>query len=407
MNKNSLFAAFLMMLPLAAQAQENQIDVSAQIRARGEYRNGQGALRTEGAKPAAFINERARIAIDFKRKDNLELRLAAQHVGVWGDGAQIDKNSNFVLNEAWAKFRPSKETFIQLGRQVLSYDDERILGGLDWHVSGRFHDALKLGFENNRHKINVVLAYNQNAENASGTFYKSSETPTASMDYKAMEMLWYNYKDKAFSGSLLLMNINRQCGTEEAPETKNMQTIGTHLQYGTGNLKLTGSAYLQTGKTTGNQSVSAYMWSVTGTLKTSDAFSLNVGVDNLSGQKDNTDKCTAFNSLYGTHHKFTGAMDYFVFPGFKNNRGLWDLNLGATVNLSKKTSLKGNYHYFAVDKKLEGLEKTLGSEIDLQLDWKVMKDVSLTAGYSMMFATKTMVAVKGGGNIGSWQDWAF
>ena len=49
----------------------------------------------------------------------------------------------------------------------LSYDDERLLGGLDWNVAGRFHDALKLGYESKLHKLHLILAFNQNDENRS------------------------------------------------------------------------------------------------------------------------------------------------------------------------------------------------------------------------------------------------
>ena len=46
----------------------------------------------------------------------------------------------------------------------LVYDDERILGGLDWNVAGRYHDALKLGYANKNNEIHAILAFNQNDE---------------------------------------------------------------------------------------------------------------------------------------------------------------------------------------------------------------------------------------------------
>ena len=69
-----------------------------------------------------------------------------------------------------------------------------------------------------------------------------------------------------------------------------------------------------------------------------------------------------------------------------------------------------NYHYFSAAQKPllggEKLSKGLGSEIDTQVDWSIMKDVKLSAGYSFMLGTKTMDAVKGG-NHSSWQDWGW
>ena len=46
-------------------------------------------------------------------------------------------------------------------------------------------------------------------------------------------------------------------------------------------------------------------------------------------------------------------------------------------------------------------------EVDLQLDYELMKDVKLTVGYSTMFASKWMPAVAGPESYKRWQDWAF
>ena len=52
------------------------------------------------------------------------------------------------------------------------------------------------------------------------------------------------------------------------------------------------------------------------------------------------------------------------------------------------------------------LDKELGHELDFQLSTKLMKDVTLMAGYSFMSGTETMDCVKGGDH-NSWQDWAW
>ena len=142
--KTFYWSFVLMLLPSMAYTQttekENEFSMSMQIRPRAEYRNGALVPRNEGQKAASFINNRARLSLDYKRSD-LEIKMSAQHVGVWGQDPQIDKNGRFILNEAWAKLDFGKGFFAQLGRQTLVYDDERILGGLDWNVAGRYHDA--------------------------------------------------------------------------------------------------------------------------------------------------------------------------------------------------------------------------------------------------------------------------
>lgn len=116
--------------------------------------------RNEGESPAGFINERARLTLGYERK-KLSLRFSAQHVGVWGQDALVDKNGRFILNEAWAGLELSDSWLVQLGRQALVYDDERILGGLDWNVAGRYHDALKIMFHKNGHQLHGIFAFNQ------------------------------------------------------------------------------------------------------------------------------------------------------------------------------------------------------------------------------------------------------
>ena len=203
----------MMLLPSMAYTQntekENEFSMSMQIRPRAEYRNGAWFPRNEGVKAASSINNRARLSIDYKRSD-LEIKMSAQHVGVWGQDPQLDKNGRFVLNEAWAKLDFGHGLFAQLGRQALVYDDERILGGLDWNVAGRYHDALKLGYANKNNEVHLILAFNQNDEKKiGGTYYASGAQP-----YKNMQTVWYHYKADAipFGASLLFMNLGLETG---------------------------------------------------------------------------------------------------------------------------------------------------------------------------------------------------
>ena len=388
------------------EEKENQLTVSAQIRSRAEYRNGALSPRSEGTSPAGFVNERARIGIDYKRK-GLEMKFSAQHVGVWGQDALVDKNGRFILNEAWAKLALSDDWFIQLGRQNLAYDDERILGGLDWNVAGRYHDALKIGYEKGGHKLHGIFAFNQNDENTNGGSYYDNSTTKL---YKNMQTIWYHYQSQSapFGISLLVMNLGQETGEEDDPNTKYLQTYGTHITYNPGIVNLTGSFYYQSGKNSSSRKVSAYMGSIKAGFKVSPIWTINIGEDYLSGSKSSDGTYKAFDPLYGTHHKFYGAMDYFYASTFVTGYapGLSDTQIGLSCKTSKAASLSLNYHYFATGVKLEGLKRTLGSEIDIQIDWKIKKDITFQAGYSTMFGSSTMDTVKGGSHD-SWQDWAW
>ncbi len=400
----------LLLLPGMSWAQEsqkeNEFTMSMQIRPRAEYRNGSLFPRNEGDEAASFINNRARLSMEYKRSD-LSMKISAQHVGVWGQDPQIDTNGRFIMNEAWAKLNFGTGFFAQLGRQTLSYDDERILGGLDWNVAGRYHDALKLGYANKANQLHLILAFNQNKEKTKGgTYYHDGAQP-----YKNMQTLWYHYTadELPLDVSLLFLNLGLETGVAatETSHTRYLQTFGTYITYKPQSWDMQGAFYYQTGKNKSAQSVSAFMASVKAAYAFDKQWSVSLGYDYLSGNDGKGDKFKAFDPLYGTHHKFYGAMDYFYATAWQGAApGLQDAQLGVNFKTSKKVSMQLNYHYFATAAKLDDVKKGLGSEVDYQLDWNVMKDVKLSAGYSFMLGTKSMDIVKGGDHK-RWQDWGW
>lgn len=411
----AIFSGLLIFHQALAQEQveekKNEFSMGVQIRSRGEYRNGALFPRSEGDEPATFINNRARLWMSYKR-DRLSLKVSGQHVGVWGQDPQIERNGRFMLNEAWANLDLGSGFFTKVGRQSLVYDDERILGGLDWNISGRFYDALKLGYEDVKNKVHLILAFNQNEEKIiGGSYYAPGGQP-----FKNMQTLWYKYANgKSFDGSFLFMNLGQEAGdaVTQDSDTKYMQTTGANLAYYTGGFRLTGTFYYQFGKTVTDRDISALLWSVSASYAVNPKWKLMLASDYLSGDKgDKPDKLKAFNPLYGTHHKFYGTMDYFYASSFVNghNPGLWDNQLGVTFSPVDKLSLMLNYHCFSTVVDMydgaEKLKKHLGSEVDFQLSWNIMPDVSLSTGYSTMFGTQTMKAVKGG-QPSRWQDWGW
>ena len=76
-------------------------------------------------------------------------------------------------------------------------------------------------------------------------------------------------------------------------------------------------------------------------------WKIGVGSDYLSGSDGADGKYKAFDPLYGTHHKFYGAMDYFYASSFVNglNPGLWDNQINVAYKPSSKVNLSLAYHY--------------------------------------------------------------
>lgn len=144
---------------LFAQKDNEELEINIQLRPRAEIRNGLFTPILDGQKPAAFIAPRSRIGFTYSKNNKLKIGFSTQIVNVWGNDAQALTIANDVsLYEAWAQLYFNSAWSIKIGRQVLSYDDERILGALDWNNAGRKHDAALLMFEKNKFTGNVAAA---------------------------------------------------------------------------------------------------------------------------------------------------------------------------------------------------------------------------------------------------------
>ena len=296
---------------------------------------------------------------------------------------------------------------MQVGRQVLSYDDERIIGPNDWAMAGVSHDVLKMGYEGHGHKLHAIFAYNQNANNADkGT----SIYENGSMPYKSMITAWYHYDVPNFplGASLLLMNIGMQGGfIDQNPHTEWQQVWGGYLKFSPKKWSLEGSYYRQTGREEHGGKLRAWMASVKGTFDPSPVIGFDAGYDYMSGEQFPIaingglglifhDKARGFSTLFGSHHEFYGAMDFFYLDSYVHNfsPGLQNLYVGG--NVSPVTGLKINaaYHFYAIAADLqihtEKLNKALGHEMELNVGYTFEKFATVSAGYTFMRGTETM-----------------
>jgi len=374
-----------------------QFTLDAEFRPRTEYRHGFGNLIADGTDAGFGISTRARLNAGFMT-DNYWVYISLQDVMVWGENRQIlpyDQNNSFAVFEAWAELKLGENTSTKLGRQVLSYDDQRILGGLDWAQQGRNHDAALIKHIKGNFMLDFGLAFNQDYSNptgftSTGTVYNT----TGYFSYKTMQMLYMKQKWNKLSGSLLLLNNGfQEFDTDgNADGLSNLQTLGTHLDYKTGKLGFAANAFLQTGNRQGNVDVKgASLLSLDFTYKVSSKVGLGLGIESISGAKDDS---AAFFPLYGTNHKFNGFMDYFYVGNHANSIGLVDVHASANFTLDKTSSLMVKALNFSGDQALASGEKSLGTEVDLVYK-KKFKGYALVLGYSQMFAADGMYELKG------------
>lgn len=394
----------ILLLPIIAHAQQeadNQFNVKLDMLTRGELRYG-GFNESDNAQDdlAHFIIGRYRLTTDYSRSW-LQVRLSLQQSGTWGMGG-----GSFSLNEGWAMVKSRKGLFAKIGRQVLAYDDERIIGSNDWAMTAPTHDVLKLGYEGDQHKVHLLFAYNQNPENMEGfTFFSGGNQP-----YKSMQTLWYHYAtpNSIFGASLLFMNIGMQGERNNVPKTFFQQLAGTYITLKPKYITAEGSFYYQFGKEEHGIPLDAFMGSVKLTAKPRDSYAIYAGYDYLSGDAYFAvppegalgmvfhDKVRGFNPIYGSHHEFYGAMDFFYMSTWVGGftPGLQNVYLGSTFTPVKNLNFNLAGHYYAMATKLPNVKQFLGLAAELSANYAFTKFISAELGYSYMYGSETMKFLK-------------
>ncbi|MCG9972920.1 alginate export family protein [Christiangramia crocea] len=400
---------------LATQFSFSQFSLDGELRPRTEYRHGFGSIFPEAAEAGFAISTRARLNTSYKT-DSYEFYLSLQDVLVWGENRQIlpfDLNNSFAIFQAWAKLKLSSSLSTKLGRQVISYDDQRIFGGLDWAQQGRNHDAILLSYKKEKFMFDLGLAYNQDFSNPSG-FISQGNTynTTGFFSYKTMQYAYLNKQWDAFAASLLLLNNGFQEFEEDGTTPdglSNLQTFGTHLKYGKGKFSAAANLFFQTGERQGEVDVKgAYLASLDLNLKASEKTTFGIGAEIISGNDGETGDTGAFFPLYGTNHKFNGFMDYFYVGNHANSIGLVDVHVSANFAFKNNSGLLIKVLNFSGEQELPSGERSLGTEVDIVYS-KNFNGYALKAGYSQMFASDGMYELKGvpEADAASSQNWAW
>ena len=406
--KRILFSFLLLSCIQLSQAQTFTLD--ADIRPRFEFRHGFGNLFPDDAKAAAFVTQRSRLNFGYG-DEKLQVYFSVQDVSTWGDTRQLainDGNESFSLFQAWLSYSFTENWALKLGRQVISYDDQRILGGVDWAMQGRFHDAAMLKFSKNKFDVDLAFAYNQQDQKIIGSEY----TINGFYSYKLMQMAHFQKAWDKGNISFLFMNNGFQKYTEEANPLPDgvyyRQTTGTYFNLPVSFFTLTGSAYLQTGKATATTDLSAYQYMLEAKFKPG-KVNLTLGFESLSGtDQGGEEKNNSFFPLYGTNHKFNGYMDYFYVGNHANNVGLNNLYGKIAMPTGETSGLGLDVHFFSSEAQLaDNQESYLGTELDLVYNKTISKNIKMAIGYSQLFASESMSAIKGGISSDNTNNWGW
>jgi len=405
-----------------------QLTATAQIRTRGEFRDGQGTLLAKGAAPASFISQRTRINIGYTGY-RFKIFTAIQDVRDWGqDASTINRsttanNNGLMLHEAWAEIMLNdtapkshiENLSLKIGRQEIAYDDQRILGNLDWLQQARRHDAVILKFANKGWIADLGAAYNQNSELTAdaayvgtvpaGSNYTAGTNAIGTM-YKSMQYLYVGKKFYFGDASFLFFKDDFSKYTK----------AGANVNYGTGvwsrittggyinatilrKLLIVGSYYHQAGQDKDGLYLDANLASLTSSLQIGRKLFVGPGVDYMSGDNGTVANSVnhRFDPLYGTPHKFYGFMDYFYAANGSPKQGLLNYMFKIKYNIKDNLILMIDLHGFETPAAMSNgkggrLNPYLGTEVDFLVRYNLTKIINVEAGYSIMSATTSMAS---------------
>ena len=385
-----------------------QFTVSAELRPRFEMDNGSFRPRPDSVSTSYYVTQRTRLRFDLK-KEKYQLRLTIQDVRFWGTGDLYSSTGVFGstggldIQEAWFRLKLCEYSDLTIGRQVLKFDDQRLIATRNWNQWGVAYDAVSYNFIKNKWNLNVAVSYNTNANLSNGKFVQDEELFNIK---NLMKTFNYLHVKKTFNehlkASILVVGAGYQSSLSESVIYM-MGTYGIWLSYNQGIFDLSTNLYYQNGKAQSGKDITAFMATLHPGVKLG-KIRLGLGGDYISGDNANNDdygsKEKTFNKMYGAVFKFYGYMNYYTYMKVSTaNGGLIDIYPNIKVPINEKHSITALYHKFYLANPVfigdnESDNEDLGSEIDFMYTYKPMKELVVQAGISYYFTTTTLKQIK-------------
>ena len=402
-----------MVLSLAYQARA-QFSLTGEVRPRTELYNGNNTRLSESSdRVGVATQQRTRLYFKYASEEGIEFIFSPQVIHFWGqmpqaydllgDGAPGAPESTFSVFEAYAKYKVNESYTLQVGRQAISYADQRWFGALGWAASGRAHDAFVNKFSFGKLSLDVGLALNQ-TRHTNGL--DSAAIAGIRAGYKSMQFAWATLPigDIKLQGMFTNVTQTRSLSSS-AVSYDNLTTIGILPSYSKGDITLNASAYYQTSGSERDAYLTAFDVTYKGL-----GLPITFGVDVVSGDDRSTEKSETWLQPFGTNHKFYGFMDFF-YVGETPAFGLNDVYVKTVFKTGEKSKLIAFGHVFSTNQDTMNSESQevggyLGSEIDLLFDYQVAKAFNLKLGYSAFFADELFETFKAG-DSGSLNNWAW
>jgi len=407
MKKNLLLLACLTLLTYSKVIA--QFSLTGEIRPRTEMYGGNNSRLINSGEDVGFATQqRSRLYFNYQDSTGLKIVFSPQLIHFWGqmpqaydllgDGAPGAPESNFSVFEAYAQYAVSDAWTVKVGRQAISYGDQRWFGALGWAASGRAHDAFVNKFKLGDLSADVGIAFNR-TKHYQGVDSLAIQNIRAG--YKNMQYLWLTYPVGDFKIQGMVTNVQRaSTNTSTELDLASRTTFGLLPSYATGDFAINASAYWQTA-----DGLSSSLYAFDLTYKGL-GLPVTLGADMVSGDDLTTTDSETWQQPFGTNHKFYGFMDFF-YVGETPSFGLNDIYAKAVVKMGGSSKLIIMPHIFTTNQDIANDEGGyLGTELDLVYNLNVSKGFNFKLGYSTLFADSLFEEFKGGSSD-EFNHWAW
>lgn len=133
-----LFFGEIFVLPILLSAQTNKLQLSAEFRSRIILDHGYQSPQMKNHSTTFYSTQRTRFNTLFINT-KIQTYLSIQDIRIWGDDDNFSSNGSYgntqslCLHQGWVKLTLMKSLSLKVGRQIFSYDDQRILSARNWN----------------------------------------------------------------------------------------------------------------------------------------------------------------------------------------------------------------------------------------------------------------------------------
>jgi len=384
-----------------------------------DFNRGVNAVTDDG-----FLLQRFRLGMMLKPAPWLKIYAQAQDSREFFGGRTLipgtggaEGDDSFDLRQAYVEIADYAKSpwGLKVGRQILSYGDERLVGAFDWNNFGRTFDAVKLTYKTKgftvdaftstpvvitRNNFNQSDLFNGTESNRglvfSGVYATFDELPFGTLDLYSLFVNEPRGNTANAQGLVSTAGVNAR--------HSDFVTLGTRIKGDPkklNGLEFQGEFAYQVGDVRG---------------LSLNAFAANVGVgynfdlpmkprlyaeyNFASGDGNSADRNVGtFQNLFPTNHKFYGIMDVFAWQNLHNAMLSFKVtpvkNVTAQVDFNAFWLADTNDSWYRangitavrpLNAAARGASDYCGSELDFIVTWNPCKAVQIQGGYSHFFA---------------------